>query len=149
MDKEHEGAVVFALANPIPEIYPQDAIDAGAKVVATGRSDFPNQVNNSLIFPGVFRGVLDSRSTKVDDEMVIAGAEALAEFARRKGISSNYIVPRMDEQEAYYELASAVAEKAVERGYARVKLAREDFRLMAKGRIEESRKRIRAVQSEG
>ncbi|WP_205835779.1 NAD(P)-dependent malic enzyme [Metallosphaera hakonensis] len=141
--------VVFALANPIPEIYPQDAIDAGAKVVATGRSDFPNQVNNSLIFPGVFRGVLDSRSTKVDDEMVIAGAEALAEFARRKGISSNYIVPRMDEQEAYYELASAVAEKAVERGYARVKLAREDFRLMAKGRIEESRKRIRAVQSEG
>ncbi len=124
---------MFALANPIPEIYPQDAIDAGAKVVATGRSDFPNQVNNSLIFPGVFRGVLDSRSTKVDDEMVIAGAEALAEFARRKGISSNYIVPRMDEQEAYYELASAVAEKAVERGYARVKLAREDFRLMAKG----------------
>ncbi|ABP95219.1 MULTISPECIES: NAD(P)-dependent malic enzyme [Metallosphaera] len=139
--------IVFALANPVPEIYPSDAIDAGAKVVATGRSDFPNQVNNSLIFPGVFRGVLDSRSSKVDDAMVIAGAEALARFAERKGISPTYIIPRMDEWDAYYELASAVAEKAVERGYARVRLSREEFRLMAKTKIEQTRNKIRAIQN--
>ncbi|BCS93527.1 NAD-dependent malic enzyme [Metallosphaera sp. J1] len=139
--------IVFALANPIPEIYPSDALDAGAKIVATGRSDFPNQVNNSLIFPGVFRGVLDSRSSKVDDQMVIAGSEALAKYAEKKGISPTYIIPRMDEMDAYYELASAVAEKAVERGYARVKLSREEFRLMAKIKIEQSRNKIKAIQS--
>jgi len=92
----NKDAIVFALANPVPEILPQEAKEAGAKIVATGRSDFPNQVNNSLIFPAVFRGVLDSRAKGITDEMLIAGAEALAEYARNKGINENYILPRMD-----------------------------------------------------
>ena len=131
----NKDAIVFALANPVPEIWPHEAKEAGAKIVATGRSDFPNQVNNSLIFPAVFRGVLDSRARKITDEMIIAAAEALAEYARNKGINENYIIPRMDEPEAYYEEAAAVASKAVELGLARVKKSKEEFREMAKQRI--------------
>ena len=127
--------IVFALANPVPEIWPHEAKEAGAKIVATGRSDFPNQVNNSLIFPAVFRGVLDSRARKITDEMIITAAEALAEYARNKGINENYIIPRMDEPEAYYEEAAAVATKAVELGLARVKKSKEEFKEMAKQRI--------------
>ncbi|AHC52172.1 malate dehydrogenase [Sulfolobus acidocaldarius SUSAZ] len=136
----NKNAIVFALANPIPEILPQDAKEAGAKIVATGRSDFPNQVNNSLIFPAVFRGVLDSRAKSVTDKMVISASEALAEFARRKGINENYIIPRMDEWEAYYEVASAIASKAVELGLARNNKSREEFREIAKQRILRARK---------
>jgi len=136
----NKDAIVFALANPVPEILPQEAKEAGAKIVATGRSDFPNQVNNSLIFPAIFRGVLDSRARGITDEMLIAGAEALAEYARNKGINENYILPRMDEWEAYYEEAAAVASKAVELGLARVKKSREEFREIAKQRILRARK---------
>ena len=143
----NKDAIVFALANPVPEIWPQEAKEAGAKIVATGRSDFPNQVNNSLIFPAMFRGVLDSRAKKITDEMIIAAAEALAEFARNKGINENYIIPRMDEPEAYYEEAAAVATKAVELGLARVKKSREEFREIAKQRILRARKIMEMVIS--
>ncbi len=111
--------IVFAEANPVPEIWPWEAKEAGAKIVATGRSDFPNQVNNSLIFPAMFRGVLDVRAKTITDEMAIAAAEAVAEFARDKGIHEEYILPTMEEWEVYPKVAAAVAVKAVEQGVSR------------------------------
>lgn len=141
----NKNAIVFALANPVPEILPQDAKEVGAKIVATGRSDFPNQVNNSLIFPAIFRGVLDSRAKAITDEMIITASEALAKYARDKGINENYIIPRMDEWEAYYEVAAAIASKAVELGLARIKKSKEEFREIAKHRILRARKIMNLV----
>jgi len=100
-------AVVFACANPIPEIWPWEAKEAGARIVATGRSDFPNQVNNSLGFPGIFRGALDVRARTITDEMCIAAAEELAKCAEDKGLSEEYIVPTMDEWEVFPREATA------------------------------------------
>ena len=145
MNKE---PIVFALANPVPEIWPHEAKEAGAKIVATGRSDFPNQINNSLIFPALFRGVLDSRARSILDEMVIAAAESLAKYAEEKGINENYIIPKMDETEAFYEEAAAVAIKAVELGVARVKKSREEFREIAKEKIMRARKISRIISNE-
>jgi malate dehydrogenase (oxaloacetate-decarboxylating) len=113
-------AIVFACANPIPEIWPWDAREAGAAVVATGRSDFPNQVNNSLGFPGIFRGTLDVRAKTITDEMCIAAANALANMAEERGLSPDYITPTMDEWEVFPREAAAVAVKAVEQGLARI-----------------------------
>ncbi|MBI3361906.1 MAG: NADP-dependent malic enzyme [Chloroflexi bacterium] len=112
-------AILFACANPIPEIWPWEAKDAGAAVVATGRSDFPNQVNNSLGFPGIFRGTLDVRAKTITDEMCLAAAHALADMAAEKGLSPDYILPRMDEWDVFPREAAAVAVKAVEQGLAR------------------------------
>ncbi|MGB8647530.1 MAG: NADP-dependent malic enzyme [Anaerolineae bacterium] len=112
-------AIVFACANPIPEIWPWEAKEAGAAVVATGRSDFPNQVNNSLGFPGIFRGTLDVRAKTITDEMCIAAATALADMAAKKGLDPDYITPTMDEWEVFPREAAAVAAKAVEQGLAR------------------------------
>ncbi len=119
--------IVFALANPVPEILPHEAREAGARVVATGRSDFPNQVNNSLGFPAVFRGALTVRSRKISDGMCIAAAEALAKYVEEKGLSENYIIPRMDEEEAYVAEALAVAEEAVREGIARTSMSRAEL----------------------
>ena len=112
-------SIVFACANPIPEIWPWDAKAAGAAVVATGRSDFPNQVNNSLGFPGIFRGTLDVRAKTITDEMCIAAAEELAHMAEEKGLTPEYITPNMDEWQVFPREAAAVAMKAVEQGIAR------------------------------
>ncbi|MFC1960565.1 NADP-dependent malic enzyme [Chloroflexota bacterium] len=112
-------AIVIAAANPIPEIWPWEAKEAGAAVVATGRSDFDNQVNNSLGFPGIFRGVLDVRASTITDEMAIAAAESLAGMAEEQGLSSERILPTMDSWEVYPRVAAAVAVKAVEQGIAR------------------------------
>jgi len=117
-------AILFACANPIPEIWPWEAKEAGARVVATGRSDFPNQVNNSLGFPGIFRGALDVRARTITDEMCIAAANELAKCAREKGLSEDYIAPTMDEWEVYPREAVAVALKAQEVGVAGLKLTR-------------------------
>jgi malate dehydrogenase (oxaloacetate-decarboxylating) len=111
-------AIVMAMANPIPEIWPWDAKEAGAAVVATGRSDFPNQVNNSLGFPGIFRGTLDVRANTITDEMAIAASVALAEMAESKGLHPDYILPSMDEWEVFPREAAAVAMKAIEQGLA-------------------------------
>ncbi len=113
-----KGAVVFACANPVPEIWPWEAKAAGAAVVATGRSDFPNQVNNSLGFPGIFRGTLDVRAQTITDEMCIAAAHALAGMAEERGLTPDYILPTMDEWEVFPREAAAVAAKAVEQGLA-------------------------------
>ncbi|MFP3230949.1 MAG: NADP-dependent malic enzyme, partial [Caldisphaera sp.] len=119
ISKMNKDAIVFALANPVPEIWPYDAKSAGAKIVATGRSDFPNQINNSLVFPAVFRGVLDVRAKTISDEMAIAAAYEIARFAEEKGLKEDYIVPTMEEWEVYPRVAAAVAVKAVEQGFAR------------------------------
>ncbi|HTT45072.1 MAG TPA: NADP-dependent malic enzyme [Thermoplasmata archaeon] len=119
--------VVFALANPVPEIWPEVATAAGAAVVATGRSDFPNQVNNSLIFPGVFRGVLDARARSIPDEVVLAAAKELARGAALKGLSRHHLLPTMEESEVFPQIAAAVGDTAVRLGIARRKLSHDEF----------------------
>ncbi|MEM3539264.1 MAG: NADP-dependent malic enzyme, partial [Nitrososphaerales archaeon] len=108
ISRMNDKAIVFTLANPIPEIWPWEAKDAGAYIVATGRSDFPNQVNNSLIFPSMFRGVLDVRAKAIVDDMVIVAAEELAKFAEEKGLNKDYIIPNMTEWEVYPRVACKV-----------------------------------------
>ncbi len=115
----NKDAIVFAIANPIPEIWPWEAKEAGAKITATGRSDLPNQINNSLVFPAVFRGALDVAAKAVTDEMLIAASFELAKYAEEKGLREDYIIPTMEEWEAYAREAAAVAVKAVELGIAR------------------------------
>ena len=119
--------IVFALANPVPEIWPDVAKAAGAAVVATGRSDFPNQVNNSLIFPAVFRGILDARARSIPDEVVLAAAKELARAAARKGLSPQHLLPTMEESEVFPEIAAAVGDTAVRLGIARHKLSHDEF----------------------
>ncbi|MBI2227691.1 MAG: NADP-dependent malic enzyme [Deltaproteobacteria bacterium] len=112
-------AIVFACANPVPEIWPWEVKEAGARIVATGRSDFPNQVNNSLGFPAIFRGVIDVAATTITDEMCIAAAEELARCADSKGLSEERILPAMEEWEVFPQEAAAVGLKAIEQGVAR------------------------------
>jgi len=112
--------IVFACANPAPEIWPWQARDAGAFIVATGRGDFPNQLNNSLCFPGMFRGVLDVRARTISDEMALAAAWRLAEFAQARGIDEENILPRMDEWDVYPRVAAAVGCQAQLQGIARL-----------------------------
>ncbi len=120
VSRMNRDAIVFALANPVPEIWPWEAKRAGAKVVATGRSDFPNQVNNSLVFPAVFRGVLDVRAKTITDTMAVAAAVELAKYAEENGgVSEERILPTMEEWEVYPRVAAAIAVRAVEEGVAR------------------------------
>ena len=137
--KMAKDSIIFACANPIPEIWPWEAKDAGAKVIATGRSDFPNQVNNSLGFPGIFRGTLDVRARSITDEMCIAAAEELAKCARERGIDENNISPTMDEWKVYPREAVAVALKAQELGIAGVNLSRSQLYEQATAIIKRSR----------
>jgi malate dehydrogenase (oxaloacetate-decarboxylating) len=134
-----ENAVLFACANPIPEIWPWDAEAAGARIVATGRSDFPNQVNNSLGFPGIFRGVLDVRAKTVTDDMCIAAAQELAKFAEERGMHENDILPRMEEWEVFPRVAVACALKSIEQGVARVKPSRQELYQRASAIIQNAR----------
>ena len=121
IDKMADDPVVFATANPVPEIWPWEAKEHGCKVFATGRSDFPNQVNNSMGFPAIFRGVLDVRAKTITDEMCIAAATELARCAEEKGLTEAYIIPSMSEEEVFPREAAAVAMKAIEQGVARIK----------------------------
>ncbi|MDO8670274.1 MAG: malic enzyme-like NAD(P)-binding protein, partial [Dehalococcoidia bacterium] len=134
-------AIVFACANPIPEIWPWEAKEAGARIVGTGRSDFPNQLNNSLVFPGLFRGVLDVRAKTITDEMCIAAALELAKCAEEKGLSEERIAPNMDEWEIFPREAVAVGMKAQELGLAGVKISADDLYKQAATTI----KRARAI----
>jgi malate dehydrogenase (oxaloacetate-decarboxylating) len=120
-------AIVFACANPVPEIWPWEAAAAGARIVATGRGDFPNQLNNSLVFPGLFRGALDVRARTITDEMASAVARALADFAERRGLREDAILPRMDEWEVPPRLAVAAAMAAQAKGVARVAKSAEEI----------------------
>jgi len=122
-----DDAIAFLCANPIPEAWPWEAKEAGIKIVGTGRSDFPNQINNSLGFPAIFRGVLDVRAKTVTDEMCVAAAMEIANFAEERGISENNIIPKMTEWEVYPREAVACALKSIEQGVARIKLSRQEL----------------------
>lgn len=112
--------IVFACANPIPEIFPDKAKAAGAAIVSTGRSDFPNQINNVLAFPGIFRGALDVRATDINDEMKIAAAYALAGLVSDEALNADYIIPEAFDPRVKDAVATAVAEAAVAGGVARL-----------------------------
>ncbi len=141
--------IAFFLANPVPEMLPTAAHAAGAEVVATGRSDSPNQVNNSLLFPAIFRGALDVRAKTITDAMVIDAATELAAFAREKGISRNYIIPTMVQWEVYPRVAAKVGQAAVREGVARRKLSAKESLHAATETIEHSRKVMNALRRNG
>ncbi len=144
-----DDSIVFATANPVPEIWPWEAEEAGARIIATGRSDFPNQINNSLGFPGIFRGTLDVRAETITDEMCIAAAYELAKTAEDKGLSDTYIVPTMDSWEVFPREAVAVAMKAISQGIARVKLSRQELYDHAIAIIKKSRDITQTLMNEG
>lgn len=149
LDAMADDAVVFATANPVPEVWPWEAKEHGVKIFATGRSDFPNQVNNSIGFPAIFRGVLDVRATTITDEMCIAAATSLANFAEKKGISPEYIVPTMSEKDAYIQEAVEVGMKAQEQGVARLKLSRQELHDRAEFMINRSRSLTEKMMADG
>ena len=142
-------AVVFVCANPIPEIWPWEAKEAGAKVVATGRSDFPNQVNNSVGFPAIFRGTLDVMARTITDEMCIAAAYELAKCAEDKGLREDYLLPTMDEWEVFPREAVAVAKKAMEQGVARLKFSEKELFKMAETKIKRARDEVAILMEKG
>ncbi len=149
ISKMAKDAIVFACANPVPEIWPWEATEAGAVVVATGRSDFPNQVNNSLGFPGIFRGTLDVRASTITDTMCIAAANALADMAEEKGLTPEYILPTMDEWEVFPREAAAVAVQAVEEGLARTPMTYDEELKNAEEIIRRSRGLTTHMMEEG
>ena len=112
--------IIFACANPTPEIFPEDAKAAGAAVIATGRSDFPNQINNVLAFPGIFRGTFDVRASDINEEMKVAAAKALAEFIPEDRLTADYIIPKAFEEGVGAAVAAAVAQAAIDSGVARI-----------------------------
>jgi malate dehydrogenase (oxaloacetate-decarboxylating) len=141
--------IVFACANPIPEIWPWEAKAAGAAIVATGRSDFPNQVNNSLGFPGIFRGALDVRAKTITDEMCLAAAQALADMAAERGLEPDYILPTMDEWDVFPREAAAVAVKAVEQQVAQSQTTFEEEYHHAAFLIKRAREVTQLLMDEG
>ncbi len=141
--------IVFVCSNPVPEIWPWEAKAAGAKVVATGRSDFDNQVNNSLGFPGIFRGTLDVMAKTITDEMCIEAARAMAEVAERKGLRPEYIIPTMDDWEVFPFEAARVGAKAVEQGIARVNMSFDEIYKMASVKIKQAREEVQFMMKEG
>ncbi len=149
LTKMNDDAILFAEANPIPEIWPWEAKEAGVRIIGTGRSDFPNQVNNSLGFPGIFRGTLDVRAKTITDEMHIAAAYAIASVAEEKGLREDYIVPTMEDWEVFPTEATAVALKAIEQGVARRKLSRQELYEMAEEKIRNARESTQILMKQG
>jgi len=142
-------SIVFACANPIPEIWPWEAKEAGAKIIATGRSDFPNQVNNSLGFPAVFRGALDVGAKTITDEMCISAAYAISEYTEEKGLSEEYIIPNMGEIDMYIKEATAVGEKAIQQGVARIKMSRDNLQERVLSTIKASQQAVKFHMEKG
>lgn len=114
-----ENAIVFAMANPVPEIMPEDAKRGGARVIATGRSDYPNQINNVLVFPGIFRGALDARATDINDAMKLAAVDAIAGIIDDCELNEEYIIPGAFDKRVVKEVAAAVAQAAEKTGVSR------------------------------
>ena len=137
-DMAHD-PVVFACANPVPEIWPWDAKAAGAAVVATGRSDFPNQLNNSLGFPGIFRGVLDVRASTITDGMAMAAARSLADYAEEHRLEPDRILPTMEDWEIYPRIAAATAIQAQREGVATLQADEADLLKSARNIIAQAR----------
>ncbi len=151
ISKMADDAIVFVLANPIPEIFPWDALDAGARIVGTGRSDFPNQVNNSLCFPGIFRGTLDVYAKTITDEMCIAASYALANLVDEiKGcLIETCILPTMEYEELFIREAVATGLKAIEQGIARIKLSEDELYSSAKKIIDNSHSELKLLMKKG
>lgn len=144
-----DNAIAFLCANPIPEMWPWEAKDAGVRIVATGRSDFPNQINNSLGFPAIFRGTLDVRARTITDEMCIAASYELARCAEDKGISEDYLIPTMEEWEVFPRVAVAVAKKAMEQKVARLYLSETELYRMAEEKIRRAREEVETLMERG
>ena len=142
-------AIVFACANPVPEIWPWEAKEAGARIIATGRSDFPNQVNNSTGFPAIFRGTLDVRARTITDEMCLAAAYELAKCAEEKGLSDDYIIPTMEEKEVFIREAVAVGMKAIEQGVAQTILSRDELTKRAEKMMNGARETTAMIMKTG
>jgi len=142
-------SIVFTCANPIPEIYPYAAKEAGAYIVATGRGDFPNQVNNSIGFPGILKGALMVRATKITDNMAIAAAHALANYAEKRGIDTENIVPTMDEAEVFPYEAAEVAMQAIKDGVAKIKMTWDEAFAAAEKDIKHARSMTKLITDEG
>ncbi len=118
--------IIFAMANPTPEIMPEDALAAGARVVGTGRSDYPNQVNNVLAFPGVFRGALDTRASDINEEMKVAAAQAIASLVSPAELGAEYVIPQTFDRRVAPAVAAAVAQAAIDTGVARMPIPPEE-----------------------
>ncbi|PIE33197.1 malate dehydrogenase [candidate division KSB3 bacterium] len=144
-----EKSIVFACANPVPEIYPYAAKEAGAYIVATGRGDFANQVNNSVGFPGILKGALMVRARKVSDEMTIVAAKSLASFAENRGIDPENIIATMDETGVFPHEAADVAMQAIKEGLARVGMTREEAFAKADADIKYARATVKTLLDEG
>jgi malate dehydrogenase (oxaloacetate-decarboxylating) len=121
-------SIIFAMANPDPEIMPNEAKAAGAMVVGTGRSDFPNQVNNVLAFPGIFRGALDVRATHINEKMKVAAVEAIAGLIREDELNADYVIPGPFDPRVAPAVAAAVARAAMDTGVARLKMDPEEIK---------------------
>lgn len=142
-------SIIFACANPIPEIWPWEAKEAGARIVGTGRSDFPNQINNSLGFPAIFRGVLDVKATTVTDDMCVAAANELARFAEERGLHEDDIAPRMEEWEVFPREAVACALQSIKEGVARVKPSKQELWEKAVAIIKNARESTQLLMKQG
>jgi len=154
IDKEwlaamNKDAIAFLMANPIPEIWPWEAKEVGVRIVGTGRSDFPNQVNNSIGFPGIFRGTLDVFARTITDEMAIAAAYAIAKTAQDKGLHEEYIVPTMLETDVFINEAVAVGMKAIKQGLARRTLTEQQLRDEAETKICRAQEETTILMREG
>ena len=149
LEAMNKGAIAFIMANPIPEIWPWEATEAGVRIVGTGRSDFPNQINNSIGFPGIFRGTLDVFATTITDEMAIAAAQAIAKTAEDRGLHEEYIVPTMAETDVFINEAVAVGLKAVEQGIARRPLSESELREEAEAKIRHAQAEVKALMDAG
>jgi len=142
-------AICFVAANPIPEIWPWEAKDAGAKIVGTGRSDFPNQVNNSIGFPAIFRGVLDVGARTITDNMCIVAAESLAKYAEEHGMNEEYITPTMGEPEAFIREAVDIGMEAQKEGIASITISRDELRKKVEFMINSAREQHDALVQAG
>jgi len=146
--KMNDDAIVFPLANPAPEILPEEAKEAGARIVGTGRSDYPNQINNSLGFPGIFRGALDVRARTITDSMAVAAAYELARVGEEEGLQEDKILPTMNSWEVFVREAAAVAIAALEAGVARKYVTWDEEYDHAQALIEKSRMSLKVLMDE-
>lgn len=142
-------AILFATANPTPEILPEDAKEAGARIVGTGRSDYSNQINNSLGFPAVFRGALEVAATSITDEMCIAAAYAIADRAEEIGLTEESVIPTMEDFEMYVKEAVAVSKKAMEQKVARKPLPENELEKIIREKLRKPREINRLLVQEG
>jgi malate dehydrogenase (oxaloacetate-decarboxylating) len=142
-------SIVFCCANPVPEIWPYAAKEEGAFIVATGRGDFPNQVNNSVCFPGILKGALLVRAKKITDGMAIRCAHSIADFSEKRGISPGNIVATMEETEVYAQEAADVAMQAIKEGVARLTLSRDQVYNQARADIAAARALVEDMKKQG